>query len=98
MKVNVPITGFVIGLFAPFIGLFIMYFLWGEHQGLGSFVRSLFILHDLGGKVFTLSLLANLGPFLYCNFKRLDYTLKGIVVATVLYGVFIVLLKFNFFR
>ena len=98
MKINVPMTGFILGVFFPFIGLFVMYIIWGGHQGFGAFTKGLFTLHEMGGKVFTLSLLANLAPFLYFNSKRYDYAVRGIVIATVLYAVFIVLLKYNFFR
>ncbi len=99
MKINVPIVGFIIGLFMPFIGVAIMYALWGRGgETFGSFIRSLFVMHDLGGKVFTLSLLANLAPFIYFTSRRNDYAARGVFVITMLYVVFIVLLKFNFFR
>jgi hypothetical protein len=94
MRLNLPITGFLIGLVTPFFGLIVVYNLWGHGEGLDVFVRSLFVLKDLSGKVFTLSLLANLIPFLFFNVKRYDYALRGVVVATMLYAVFIFLTKF----
>lgn len=94
MKRNVPMFGFVIGLLLPLIGLFIMYFLWGHHEGIGEFVRSLTRQRGMASKVMTLSLLVNLIPFVYCNIKRLDYTMRGIVTATMLYAVLIVLIMF----
>jgi hypothetical protein len=63
-------------------------------ESLGEFARSLTHLKGMSSKVLTLSLLINLVPFLYCNVKRLDYAMKGIVIATMIYAVFIVLIKF----
>jgi hypothetical protein len=51
-------------------------------------------LRGMASKVMTLSLLINLIPFLYCTTKRLDYTMRGIVIATMLYALFIILIKF----
>lgn len=45
-------------------------------------------------KVLTMSLLINLIPFVYCNTKRIDGAMRGIVVATMLYAVLIVLIMF----
>ena len=94
MKRNVPIVGFVIGLLFPFIGLFIMYLLWGHHEGIADFLSSVMRSHDLAGKVFSLSLLANLAPFLYFTTKRLDYSARGVFIATMIYVLVIVLIKF----
>ena len=94
MKRDSPILGFVIGLFLPFVGLIIMYFVWGNHNGFGNFLKSLTYQPGLASKVLTLSLLPNLVPFVYCNMKRIDYTMRGIVIATMLYAVLIILIKF----
>ncbi len=94
MKLNVPITGFLIGLLLPFIGLVVMYFIWGSHQGLYEFVRSLTYQPGMASKVMTLSLLINLIPFVYFNFKRIDYAMRGVVIATMLYALLIILVKF----
>jgi hypothetical protein len=94
MKRDVPMVGLVIGLLLPFLGVFIMYLLWGHGAGFGNFLHSLTRLKDLAGKVFTLGLLINLAPFLYCMNKHYDHTMRGIVIATVLYAVLIVLIKY----
>jgi hypothetical protein len=39
-------------------------------------------------------LLINLIPFVYFNMKRLDYAMRGVFIATMLYALFIVLVKF----
>ena len=94
MKRDSPVLGFVLGLVLPFGGLIIMYFLWGHHQGFGNFLQSLTHQPGLAAKVLTLSLLPNLVPFAYCNIKRIDGTMRGIFIATMLYVLLVVLIKF----
>jgi hypothetical protein len=94
MKLNLPITGFIIGLLLPLVGMFIMYLLWGNHQGIGSFVDALLHHSGMAAKVMLLGTLANLIPFVYFNMKRLDYAMRGVFIATMLYALFIVLVKF----
>lgn len=95
MKRNVPFLGFILGLIFPMLGLVIMYFAW-FHNGntFSSYLHLLLNQHDLGAKVLTLSLILNLIPFIFYTSKRLDYTARGILSATILYGVLIILLKF----
>ncbi len=71
-----------------------MYFLWGNHEGIFEFVRLLTHLKGMAGKVFTLSLLLNLAPFVYYTSKRLDLTAKGIFIATMIYAVIIIFVKY----
>ena len=88
------ILGFIIGLVLPLVGFFIMYLLWGGHEGLFQFMKSLTYRRGMASKVMTLSLLVNLIPFVYCNMKRIDTTMRGIVIATMLYALVIVLVMF----
>ena len=94
MRINMPITGFIIGLFLPFVGMIIMYNLWGHHEGLFNFLGSLTRLKGMASKVLTLSILINLLPFLYFINKHLDFALRGVFIATMLYAVLIVLIMF----
>ncbi len=94
MKRDLPVTGFIIGLILPFVGMIVMYNLWGHHQGFFTFLRSLTELKGMAAKVLTLSILINLVPFVYCINKHLDYTLRGIFIATMLYALMIVLIMF----
>ena len=94
MKRDSPILGFLIGLLLPLVGMVIMYFLWGHHEGIFEFVRSLTHRRGMATKVFTLSLLTNLIPFAYCNMKRIDLTMRGIFVITMIYVVLIVFAMF----
>jgi hypothetical protein len=94
MKRNVPIFGFTIGILLPLLGFVIMYFLWGHGMGIGKFISLLSDNKKEFAKVLTMSVLINLVPFLYFNTKRLDYSMNGTVVATMLYAVLIVLIMF----
>ncbi len=94
MKGNIPIVGFILGALCPLIGLVILYNLWGQGEGLMPFTKLLFKMPGQASKVFTLSLLVNLLPFLFFMYKRMDYALRGVFIATMLYAVLIVLIKF----
>jgi amino acid permease len=95
MKRNVPIIGFVIGAIVPLLGFLVVYLkITGGNQSLESFVSACWANNKNFAKLMTLSILANLIPFVYCNFKRYDYISRGIFIATMLYVVFIVLLMF----
>jgi hypothetical protein len=94
MKRNVPILGAIIGLILPFIGFGIMYLIWFHGTPLHQVTMELVANHDLAAKVFSLSILINLLPFTFYTSRRLDLTARGIFIATMLYVVFIVLIKF----
>ncbi len=94
MNRNVPILGLVIGLLMPMIGMLIVYAVIGKGESLGDFVSGLFRAKELAAKALSLSILANILPFIYYTNKRLDLTARGILIATMLYAVLIVLLKF----
>jgi hypothetical protein len=86
MRRNVPIVGFIIGLLLPILGFAMIFFMWFKGRELGSVLSMLAHDHRTASKVLVLSLLPNLVPFVYCNMKRLDYAMKGIVIATMLYA------------
>lgn len=94
MKRNVPVIGFLIGAVVPMLGFLIVFLIFRQGQTLGDFVDALIHNHQMFAKILTLSLIANLIPFVYCTNKRIDYTARGILIATMLYAVFIILLRF----
>ncbi len=95
MRRDVPMTGFLIALFLPLLGFLIMYLLWRTPgMPMNEFLSILMKDHKKLAKVMTMALLINLIPFVYVNNRRLDYIMRGIVVATMLYAVLIVLLMF----
>jgi amino acid permease len=94
MKLNVPITGFLIGLVLPFLGMFVVYLVWRGNMGLGQFATYLVHQKGMAAKVVLLGVLINLIPFVYFNLKKLDYAMRGIFIITMIYAMFIVLLRF----
>ncbi len=94
MKKNVPFIGFIFGLLFPLLGFFVMSKIWGVGMRFGYFLERVRSDHKVFARVLTMSLLANLIPFLYYKTKRLDFAMNGVVVATMLYAVYIVLVMF----
>lgn len=94
MNRNVPIFGFVIGLIFPLLGLLVMYLIKFSGTPFSSFIQILTQDYKLASSVLSLSLMAEAIPFIYYTNKRLDLTARGILIATVLYAVLIVLLRF----
>lgn len=97
MNRNVPLFGFVIGLIFPVLGIVVVDFLLLHGANVGEIINMFLHERDVASKVLSLSLLANLIPFVYYTSKRLDYTAKGIFIITMVYVAFAVLLRFNFF-
>jgi hypothetical protein len=94
MRINQPIVGLLLGLFMPLLGLIGVYFILGQGQGFSIFLEQLQGRPSEAAKVISLSVLANLIPFLYFNKRRLDQTVKGIVIATVLYALTFIYIKY----
>lgn len=95
MNRNSPILGFLIGAVFPLIGFVIVYFIFRNgSQSIENFVSNYWTSNKTFAKLLTLSILANLAPFVYFNAKRLDYLSKGVFIATMIYVVFIILLMY----
>ncbi len=94
MKRNVPVFGLIIGIIFPMLGMLVMYLIKFTGTPFTEFIRVMTSNHKVAAMVLSLSLLANAIPFIYYTNKRLDFTARGILIATMLYAVIIVLLKF----
>jgi hypothetical protein len=94
MKRNIPLLGFFIGAVLPLLGMVIVYFILFRNASFGDFFRGLLNDKQVAAKVLSLSLLLNIIPFIFYTNKRLDLTARGILVATMLYFLVFVLLKF----
>lgn len=84
----------MLGLLFPLLGYLVVYFILGRGGSFTDFSNSIVHNGDLAGKVISLSVLANLIPFLYFNKYRRDLTVKGIVIATILFGILFVYMKY----
>lgn len=93
MNRNVPILGLILGILFPMLGMGVMYLVKFNNIPFGDFIQTMVSNHKVAAMVLSLSLLANAIPFIYYTNKRLDHTARGILVATILYAVLIVLLK-----
>lgn len=95
MKRNVPALGLIIGLLLPLVGVVIVYLLVGRETGsLTDYISGLFYNGKRGSMIISLSCLLNIIPFLLYTNKRLDLTARGVLVATMLYFVLFILLKY----
>lgn len=94
MKRNVSLLGLIIGLLLPLVGIFIVYLVMSRGASFGSFVGKMKTDFDAAALVLSLSILINIIPFIYYTNRRLDLTARGLLIATMLYAVLIVLLKF----
>jgi amino acid permease len=94
MRINRPIVGFILGLVLPFIGFLVVFLVLGGGNNFGAFVQRLLTYHKELATVISLSILANLIPFIYFNSRRLDAASRGVFIVTMLYAVVIVLLRF----
>jgi hypothetical protein len=85
--------GMAIGLIAPLLGLVILYYFNFPSVSFGEFLRYFISENRLITSLGSLCLLANVVFFtLYINTRR-DKTATGIFIVTVLYGIFLLLLK-----
>ncbi len=94
MKRNVPLLGFVIGAILPLLGMFIVYLILFQGVDFNQFLKNLRHQPSQAAKVISLGILINVIPFIFYTNKRLDLTARGIFIATMLYAVFMLLIKF----
>jgi hypothetical protein len=95
LKRDHPGLGFVLGLIAPVVGFFIFYLLQflPHGQSLAAYFRLFVQQHFLIPKVMSLSLLANAIIFFIYTQQRKDQTARGILAATLIYAVIIIIYK-----
>lgn len=94
MKRNVSLLGFIIGAILPLLGVIIVYMLLFKGAGMSDIVRNITRDFDVTAKVLSLAIIINVIPFIFYTNNRLDLTARGILIATMLYAVLIVMLKF----
>lgn len=94
MKRDVAVLGFIIGFIMPLLGMVVIFLIKFSGESFSGFLEALFNNKKVAATVISLSALANIIPFIYYTNRRLDLTAKGILIATMLYGVLFILLKF----
>jgi len=94
MNRDVPFIGFIFALLFPLLGFYIMSLAWGHGMNVIEFWMKIKADNKIAAKVYTMSLLINFVPFLYFKGRKLFLTMNGVVVGTMLYVVYILLLMF----
>lgn len=94
MRLNRPVIGFILGMVMPLIGFLVVFAVLRGGTDISTFLDHLTHHAKDAAKVVSLSILANVLPFLYFTNRRLDYAARGVFIATMLYAVLIVLLRF----
>lgn len=95
---SVP-AGLVLGLLMPVLGFFVYGFIhtyWiRPHLDLQYFINDLFLgTRQFQAPILSLSLIANLAIFFLLNRFRMANAMRGVLIATFIYGLVIVVLWF----
>lgn len=83
---DTKISGFIIGVIAPFLGFFIYYLLRFRLYTVKEFWHVLLMQRSLLSGIISISLLMNVLVFTLCLNKRKDNTAIGIFIASCIYG------------
>ncbi|MBL7981896.1 MAG: hypothetical protein JNL52_08825 [Flavobacteriales bacterium] len=99
MRLDSQATGVLLGLFAPLIGFMVYATMYvtaiRPHLDLPFFINDLFLgTREYQAPVLSLSLVANLALFFLLDRWDLYKAMRGVILATMIYGLLIVLLLF----
>ncbi|MBC8033592.1 MAG: hypothetical protein H7Y03_05565 [Chitinophagaceae bacterium] len=96
IKKDSPQLGIILGFLAPLLGLIVYYFavFYSKGVGFGEFLSYLKEYRTLLTGVSSISLVANALLFTVFINTRKDQTAKGVFVATLIYGIAVVIIKF----
>lgn len=93
MKKDNTLLGFIIGLIAPILVMLGFWKFQFGHTSLIGFYEVMMQSNNLPGLI-SIGLLGNLGAFFVFYRQKLDVSARGVIGATFLYGLVIVILKF----
>lgn len=93
LKSDSKLLGFLLGLVLPLVGMTLF---WGGAYGISGLRDMDILLHELTqlSAVISIGLLANLPAFFLFYRKRWDESARGVIMATFLYAIPIVYIKF----
>ncbi len=99
MRWDSTTTGLVVGLLMPVAGFFLyglIHITWVRPvMDLHGFVHDLFFgTRDNQAPIISLSLIANLAPFFLFDRRDMHKAMRGVITATLVYGIAIVVLIF----
>ncbi len=93
MKKDSTILGLIVGVIAPLIVMLAFWKVQFGHTSLIGFYEVMVQSRNLPGLI-SIGLLGNLGGFFLFYWQKLDVSARGVIMATFLYGLIIVVLKF----
>jgi len=93
-KDNIPF-GLVLGFLGPLVGMVVYYFaaFYSHNVGFAEFLGYMRQYKSLLTAVSSISLVANAVLFTFYVHARKDQTIKGIFLATLIYGIGVLLIK-----
>jgi len=93
MASDSKLLGFIIGLLVPIVGIVVF---WGGAYGLIGLRDMGILLTELQklSAVISIGLLANLPAFFLFYWKKKDESARGIIMATFIYALVVVVIKF----
>ena len=92
-KFDAPIVGLVLGVIIPLIGLFIFYKFNFKTLDFAEFVDYI-NRKQMFPQLLSLSVVSNLGLFFIFIWKKFYYSAKGVIAATFLYVLVVIILKY----
>jgi mannose/fructose/N-acetylgalactosamine-specific phosphotransferase system component IID len=93
MKTDSTILGLIVGLIAPTLVMLGFWQFQFGHTSLIGFYEVMIQSNNLPGLI-SIGLLGNLGVFFVFYRLKLDVSARGVIMATFMYGLVIVVLKF----
>ncbi|MCF8463781.1 MAG: hypothetical protein K9G41_03010 [Flavobacteriales bacterium] len=93
MKKDSTILGLIVGIIAPLLVMLGFWQFQFGHTSLIGFYEVMIQSNNLPGLI-SIGLLGNLGAFFVFYRQKLDVSARGVIMATFMYGLVIVVLKF----
>ncbi len=92
-KFDAPLVGLILGVIVPLFGVFIFYKFNFKTLDFGEFIDYV-SRKGMFPQLLSLSVIANLGLFFTFIWKKFYYSAKGVIMATFLYVLVVIILKY----
>lgn len=92
-KFDAPLVGLILGVIVPLFGVFIFYKFNFKTLDFGEFIDYV-SRKRVFPQLLSLSVIANLGLFFIFIWKKFYYSAKGVIAATFLYVLVVIILKY----
>lgn len=92
-KFDNPTLGVIMGIIFPFIGFYIFYELYFETLTFREFIDHILRVNKIA-QVISLSVISNLAVFFFFIWKKFYFSARGVLLATLLYTLVVVVQKF----